>query len=104
MVQACGRLGRDAAQSAVFITVHEKKASHRGKQYVQPREFKTLFTVACFLTSLNKLLSATPAERAEYKLVKGAFNNGECVRRSLYQSFKVENVRGWWQVVKEKFP
>lgn len=44
---------------------------------------------------MNKLISATPAEREEYKLVKGAFNNGDCIRKSLYESFRVENVKGW---------
>ena len=43
---------------------------------------------------MNKFNSATPAERVEYKLVKEAFRSGGCVRKSLYESFKVENVKG----------
>ena len=44
---------------------------------------------------MKSSLPATPAQRVEYKLVKGAFSHGDCVRRSLFQSFKVDNVHGW---------
>jgi len=62
-VQACGRLGRDLKENAVFITVYETKSSLRASQ----------------------------AEKEEFKVVQGAYRKGGCVRKSLYDSFTVDN-------------
>ena len=39
-------------------------------------------------------ISASKAERSEYKLVRDVFSSGKCVRESIYKTFQIENPTG----------
>ena len=41
-----------------------------------------------------KTLSASKAERSEYKTVRGVFSSGQCIRESIYKSFVIDNPSG----------
>ena len=84
-MQTSGRVGRDPAQSAAYITVFEKKVSVRGLSPLLP-SFKGILFITTY--------SAEPTEREEAKVVRGIFSSGQCLRTALYRSFSIENPAG----------
>ena len=43
-------------------------------------------------------ISASKAERSEYKLVRDLFSSDKCLRESMYSSFRIDNTSGELQL------